>query len=553
MKLTQKDLIAMYSLLLEDIEDVNFENAMDGFKKYISTIHSLINIGKIEMKYEIPINIYTQISKKDKILIFEDKIGNDSFKEKFNYFEKEIVFTVYSYNDKFTQEEKEDISLILSIMYNHFTRICDTKFIKNSNKYDNITGSYNLFGIISKYSKMQIDLKNFSCAFMNITGFKDITRQYGLRTGNKIFKSFYEAAMPFFEKDEVFGRLGGDNFLIFIKKTRLDDMIEMFNKLTVSFVFKGNNYSIHLNCRFGIYNVKKSEEDFMQVINKANIANVTCKSLKESNIFYYSDDFEAKISIEQQVLRSFQNGIDNEEFLVYYQPKVDVKTKTLCGAEALVRWKKDSNFISPVNFTPILERENLISILDIYMFEHTCKDIRNMLDKKIEPVKISVNFSRNNLKDKRIFNKIIDIMKKYDISSKYIEIEITESSMYEDSEVLKKLINKLKDKHISVSVDDFGTGYSSLNFIKDLPFDTIKIDKSFIDSIERNDEKSLLFLKNIITLIKGLKMKIVAEGVETQQQYEYLSSIDCDIIQGFYFDKPLSKKDFIKRIKNKQY
>jgi EAL domain-containing protein (putative c-di-GMP-specific phosphodiesterase class I) len=216
-----------------------------------------------------------------------------------------------------------------------------------------------------------------------------------------------------------------------------------------------------------------------------------------------------------------------------------------------VRWNRNGEIIPPGEFLPILEKETSICKLDFYVFRKVCEDIRSWLNAGIEPVRVSSNFSRHHLSNPHLTEDILNIMKEFRIDSKFIEIELTETSNFEDKVAMQKFVNGLRQHGISVSIDDFGTGYSTFAAIKDLNVNVIKLDKSLLDHIGDETHHDEVVIKNMVNMINELNLEVVAEGVENTKQLDFLQNAKCSIIQGFIFDKPLTREDFEKRLSNK--
>jgi len=256
---------------------------------------------------------------------------------------------------------------------------------------------------------------------------------------------------------------------------------------------------------------------------------------------------------EKQIIADFTPALLKNEFVVYFQPKVNAKTNTLYGAEALVRWLKDGQMIPPYRFIPILEREGLITELDFYVFDKVCECIKTWQDEGLTLFPVSSNFSKAHLIQEDFADRIIAIANKYDIDHKYLDIELTESFGYADKEALTRFISKIRAAGIHTSMDDFGSGYSSLELLDSSLFDIIKIDKTLTDKIEASDDGKS-FIKNIIRTITESGCQVVCEGVETDSQLEYLKGqTSCFIIQGYHFDKPLPQEEYEERIKKPLY
>lgn len=266
----------------------------------------------------------------------------------------------------------------------------------------------------------------------------------------------------------------------------------------------------------------------------------------------FSDDIQKIMMQNQSIIANFMAALEEREFQVYYQPKVNIKDKTLCGAEALVRWQRDGKLISPMQFIPQLEREGSIIKLDYYMLEEVCRFLRKWMDEGHAPICISVNFSRKHLDEDDMVEHIVSILDEHDIAHRYIEIELTESEDFQNYEIMTNIVNELSEAGIGTTMDDFGTGFSSLNMIKKLDLKVIKIDKSFIplETDYPGKDKDMIMFCNIVTLLRELGKKTIAEGVETQQQLGYLENAGCDIVQGYVFDKPLCEADFRMRLEN---
>ena len=275
------------------------------------------------------------------------------------------------------------------------------------------------------------------------------------------------------------------------------------------------------------------------------------KDLNPGNCAWFQKDMLNHTLHSKEVSLIFPKALENKEFVVYYQPKVTLSNNQLCGCEALVRWIRNGKLVPPMEFIPILEREGTVCELDFYVFEHVCQDIQRWLSKGIEPVRVSVNFSKNHLHNTHLAQEIIALMQKYQIDSKYIEVELTEMSGYENYATLVSFVQSMRKNGVSTSIDDFGTGYSSLNLLKDLDVDIIKLDKSFLNNLENHSQSDVIVIKNIVNMVNELHMSVIAEGVETQSQAEFLRKIHCRMAQGFLFDRPLPHDDFEKRLSDR--
>ena len=270
--------------------------------------------------------------------------------------------------------------------------------------------------------------------------------------------------------------------------------------------------------------------------------------------------YDEKLTLKKQkfarIQQKLSDALANEEFVPFYQPKVNIITGRIVGGEALCRWFHDGKIIPPAEFIPALEQTNDICMLDLFMLEQVCRNQRAWLDggEGRTLVPMSINFSRKHIKNPDLPNAIERIMDKYRIPHEAIEVEFTETTTEVEFNDLKKIVCELRDKGIYASVDDFGIGLSSLSLLKDIPWKTIKIDKSFVpEEKDENDTAKTIMFRSVISMVRELGFNCIAEGVENDYQINALREAGCDYVQGFYYDKPLPKEEFEARLVTKQY
>lgn len=242
---------------------------------------------------------------------------------------------------------------------------------------------------------------------------------------------------------------------------------------------------------------------------------------------------------EKEIEKNMKKALKNNEFIIYYQPKIYAKTEEIYGVEALVRWKRKDKIIMPSKFIPIFENNKFILKLDLYIFEQVCKDMKEWKGKHNFDLIVSVNVSREHFTEENFLAKYVEIASKYGIDTNKIDLEITESATIDSKINITKIMGEIKKAGFLISIDDFGTGYSSLNILHDMPIDILKIDKSFVDQIGREDS----IIENILNIAKKFNLKTIAEGVETKKQKDYLENNGCNIIQGYYYSKPIQKNE----------
>ena len=412
-------------------------------------------------------------------------------------------------------------------------------------------GNYNAYLARTK-EKLEVNSKK-TMIILDIDKFKSFNKKYGHVKGNELLKRVGEEIKHSIRRTDIVCRLGNDVFGIFlIGEVDVENITRRLNN-KISRINIGDIW-YNLRISMGVYICDKEEKDVQSIIDKAIMAHDSIKGKYHVPYGVFTEEFEQKIIRESEIETMMEEAITNKEFEVYYQPQINTQTEKMEGAEALVRWKKDGNMISPGEFIPIFEKNYFIIKLDEYVYERVCKNIQEMKKQIKEIPKISVNISKESLLEKDFLAKYVKIIEQYGISPNDIEIEITERTTVDNHIDMKEIIEEIKEKGFSIAIDDFGTGYSSLNMLEMLPIDMIKIDKSFIDRIgEKNETINLLEI--ILLISKKLNLKTIAEGVEKSEQVEYLKKENCDFIQGYFYAKPLSFdafKNYIKENKQKQ-
>ena len=385
----------------------------------------------------------------------------------------------------------------------------------------------------------------------SLAGWELVNERFTYAEGDKGIIEFAKIVEKLAERDELIAHHGGVDFLAVINKKKLNRFLEQIQgvKLHLNDGLKEVEYQISLTA--GIYMMNEYERIAETVIGRTNMAAANART-GHSNIVFYDQSMKEQLLESIQLVKAFPEALKNEEFLVYYQPKIEIVSSEMQGAEALVRWKTKKEIISPNKFIPLFEKNALICQLDFYMLEHVCQHIKKWLEEGLSPVCISVNFSKMHFKNKDLANEIEKIVDSYNVPHKYIEIEITESVYEKTKDNLKTVLKALNEKGFSTSIDDFGAGYSSLNLLSQLDFKVLKLDKAFLDSgIEEEKVKNVI--DSVISMAKKLKMKVVAEGVEKKEELELLRLLSCDLIQGYYFDRPIPVADFEKRLRIPDY
>jgi diguanylate cyclase (GGDEF)-like protein len=414
---------------------------------------------------------------------------------------------------------------------------------------DPVTGGDNWYKFRINVNKIlnskQFAKKKFALVNFDINRFKIINDAYGYQKGDEVLKDIYYVIKKWTKLGEPSARYAADQFYILLSFQEEGEVTERINDLNDR--LHQLRYTSTAKIFFGVYYITERQDSIDRMGEFAGIAKNNIKGNAEGNISYFDDIARGRLLEEEEIEKSMNEALRNDEFQVYLQPKYTVKDETISGAEALVRWFNDrGSMISPGYFIPVFEKNGFITELDYYMLRKVCEMIRDWLDKGYEPLPISVNISRLHFANPHLAEIIKEIVDKYDIPHNLIELELTESAFLQNKHMLIKTVNLLRQYGFLVSMDDFGAGYSSLNSLKDLPLDVVKLDGELFrmtDEVERG----LTVIRNTITMAKDLHMKVVAECIETREQVEFLCTVGCDIIQGYYFAKPMPVDQFEER------
>ena len=422
---------------------------------------------------------------------------------------------------------------------------------------DPLTGAYNFETFKKKAQKLLTQTtKKYSLSYVDFADFKYINDVFGYKYGDEILINYAATISNELRTGEVLGRVSADNFVILRYYNEKNDIMVRQQQVDIKItefmhdMYGGQAFSVQC----GICYLEDLAEDLQieGILDRANYARKTVKTGLNRKYAVYDESIRKQLRYEKSIENRMLKSLENEEFLVYFQPKVDLQTGLATQAEALVRWQTDEGLIIPPDkFIPIFEKKYLISSLDQYVFKKVCAFIRRRLDAGLPVNTISVNVSRLQFYNSDFVKTYEDIKNKFRIPDHLLEIEITESIAFDNVTFLEKTVSELKSKGFLISIDDFGTGFSSLSLLKNIPIDVLKIDQSFFrESIHK--EKDNIVIKGIIDLVNKLSIRTVAEGIETAEQVAFLKSVNCNMIQGYFFYRPLPEDKF-EAILNKEY
>ncbi|MCQ2613730.1 MAG: GGDEF domain-containing phosphodiesterase [Treponemataceae bacterium] len=424
----------------------------------------------------------------------------------------------------------------------------DLKNEKKALEYDALTGLYSELGFTNhakEILKKHPD-EDYFILDMDIDNFSFFRSAYGYERSDQLLRHIGALLFDMCEQNEIVAHLRHDHFVMLVRgiadeqKNEIEERFKTFMSTMVDKVVLAH---------FGAYQINDRSENIEDMCIKASFARRAIKGKRSEIMKLYDNPLLEQHDMEAQLSARFETALRNNEFEVFFQPKYDTVTEKIAGAEALVRWRQeDGSMLSPAEFIPVYEHNGLITFLDFFVYEKVCQIIHDMIVCNVPVVPISVNFSRVNLYDASFSRRILDIARKYGVPQSLIEIELTESVMFEDENLLIDITRQLHQEGFRVSIDDFGKGYSSLSLIQKNSFDVVKIDQAFLDHSEDRNGTSAAILKSIFSLAKDLNLETVAEGVEDKAQLPFLRDSGCSLIQGFCFSKPVEHSTFKKML-----
>lgn len=396
--------------------------------------------------------------------------------------------------------------------------------------------------------KSRISLNNYAVIHLKMRKYRSFCTCFGVKEGEVLVEKMYRVLRKQVKRSELMVFKENATFALMLSYENEEQLRERIEVITNNLNMLITNMKLYF--AVGVYKVNKKEADVEQLYNNAVLACDMLGEEAETQIIFYDVEMNNRRIWERKVENDMYSALTNHEFKVYLQPKISTSNEHLAGAEALVRWiHPREGFIPPNKFIPIFERNGFILKLDDYMLEEIAKQQSEWIKQGRKVVPISVNISRAHFAKEDLAEHICGIVDKYQVPHDVIELELTESAFFDDKQVLLDTVKRLRDAGFIVSMDDFGAGYSSLNSLKEMQLDVLKIDADFFRGVEAQ-ERGLLIVSEVIDLAKKLNMKIVAEGIESREQVDFLTEQECDLIQGYFFSKPMPIHEFEEKYKD---
>ncbi|CAH1586088.1 phosphodiesterase GepA [Vibrio owensii] len=420
------------------------------------------------------------------------------------------------------------------------------KALREQLEFDSLTRLYSRQGLI-EVSETLTHSGQGSLYLIGINKFRDINDSIGHHNGDQLLIHIAERLKQQLHDEATLARIGGDEFAVFMPTTHSDEDISLMERrlqqlLAAPFMLDGETVVVKISV--GV--VRTQPEQTMSLwLRNASIALSYAKQDSRTSVCHYSPEMASASKFRTQMLAKIQTGIDNREFVPFYQPIIDLATGNICGAEALARWHSESGMISPLDFIPIAEESGMIKTIGQQILFQACSDTRKAIDNKQWPqdFQLHVNVSVHQLSSPNFVESVAKVLHTTDLAANNVTLEITESRIIDSAPTTLDNLLKLREMGLGIAIDDFGTGYSSLAYLHALPFTCLKIDRTFINRLTKENLDSSV-VAAIINITKGMKTNVVAEGVETAAQAQLLSSLGCNQVQGFYYSRPMPMEEW---------
>ncbi|WP_457560600.1 putative bifunctional diguanylate cyclase/phosphodiesterase [Caminibacter sp.] len=517
-------------------------------KEFISLFKNYLGYKEVEdilKKFEdsnIIIEKIKNLCNKDKIIIIEEiKKLDDKY--------------IKIYAKCITQGNKK---IVIGVLMDVSNEIKKQERIHYLAYHDTLTGIANRT-FLKEELKCLVNFSNrhkskFAILYLDLDNFKMINDTFGHEIGDKVLIEITNRLKNILRGSDIFARIGGDEFVIVANEIKNNNDVRIISEKILKCLkepLKINNKKFNVSFSIGISIYPDDSRNIETLFKYADIAMYKAKKEGKNRFEFINEELKKEIKQFYEIATEIKDGIEKNEFQLYFQPQIDIENKKIYGAEALIRWiHPKKGILSPNVFIPIAENNTLIYLIDDYVLKKAFEILNNWKqDKYLRNVKLSINISANSFKRNDFVEQLKKYLEEYKIKPENLEIEITETLSMQDVFYTINTLKELKKIGFSISIDDFGTGYSSLNYLKMLPFDVIKIDRSFIKDIT-TDKDDYVITKMIVELSKILNKKLIAEGVETKDVLTAIENLGCRYVQGYYFSKPLSEKEFYKYVKN---
>jgi len=407
---------------------------------------------------------------------------------------------------------------------------------------DQLTGLPNRVYLEKTLTELIDSDQQFSIALLNIDNFKHVNNSVSYSVGDELLITIAKALESYVEGDDFIVRFSGDEFVYVymndINRERLAEKVKILNN-KFDRIWPIDNYEFYTTVSIGVSRYPLDGDRYSTILRNANITMEQVKKAGKNSYLFYEEEFKWRNLDNILLAKKMQRAIDEETFELYYQPMIDIKTGKIDALEGLLRWPdEEKGFISPGRFIPLSEETGQIYAIEKYVFKKALEQRKKFNDNGLSDINISINLSNKTLMNKIMFNELVDLIASFQEEFSKIIIEVTETALISDIETAIDRLSILKALGFKIALDDFGTGYSSLTYLRDLPIDIVKLDQSFIEKILFS-HKDQLIIKTLTDLSHGLNYKVTVEGIETNEQFEYVKALNCDTAQGYLISRPM--------------
>ncbi len=431
--------------------------------------------------------------------------------------------------------------------------------VEKLTNYDLLTGLPNWDLFMERLQQLVGEIKKdeqqnlIGVAFVDLDNFTKVNDSLGRKAGDKLLNKAAQRLKSCLEKIDILARLDGDEFGVIIKEQESIDninhqvqrMLQEFSQPFILDVGQEEQKKFFITISVGVAFYPEDGTESEQLIKNAELAMHKVKEKGKDHHRFYSQAMNDEVLQEIKMETKLRQALKEDNFVLYYQPQIDIQTNQVCGLEALIRWQDpEMGLVSPGKFIPMAEKTGLIIPIGNWVLQTACEEIKNLHQQGFSDLKLGVNLSARQFQDNQLINKVAQALQKTSLKPQYLELELTESIIMDDVEGSVDRLFELKKQGVQFSIDDFGTGYSSLSYLKRFPIGTLKIDRSFVGEVPTNVDNTAI-VKAIIDLAHNLNLNVVAEGAETVDQVDFLEENDCDEVQGFYYSRPLPKDELI--------